>query len=114
MTEDFDSNETRVAAFMRRVGAAHGRDEPAPDADLVWLRARLEQGFEREQRARNASLLSMKLSLLGFAVCAFAVASFVLPVLAESGDSGIATGVTLAAIVPLIWFLGLRPLDRAR
>jgi hypothetical protein len=114
MTDEFDAGERGIAAFMGRVADAHGRREAAPDADLVWLRARLEQRFERAQRTRSASLLSFKLSLIAIAISAFAAVRFTLPVLAGSGDIALTTGLTLAAIVPLIWFLGLRPLRDAR
>ncbi len=114
MTDNSGETDRSVAAFMRRVADAHGASEAAPDPAWLWLRARLESRREREERASNARTLSVRLVTAALVLSAFVAIRFSWPLIAELGNAAIVTGVTLAALVPLIWFLGIRPLRNER
>lgn len=112
MVNDERKSDPAIAAFMTRVADAHGRDEPALDPMLIWLRAALERRLEREQRARSARLLSFKLSIVALGLSGYIAARFTVPMLADLGEVAIITGLTLAAVATAVWYLGFRPLTK--
>jgi hypothetical protein len=114
MMDQHPEPDRAIAAFMSRVAEAHGCDEAVPDPTLIWLKARLEQRLEQEYRAWSARLFSFKLILIAVALSALVAFRWTLPVLLEFDEVAMTTGISLAAVVPLIWFLGLRPLRNAR
>lgn len=115
MTEKLDETDRAIAAFMVRVADAHGRNDPAPDPDAVWLRARLEQRLERMDRSDSAEVWSTRLTAVALGLAALVVYRWTAPLFAGIGETALlTTGISLAAIVPLIWFLAWRPVRNAR
>jgi hypothetical protein len=102
-----------VAELMNRVATACGRNEPAPDPTLIWLKAELARRDQRERKAARLQLLSHGLSSVAIAVSAWVALRFAAPALATVSPALLVTGVSLAAAFALVWFFGFRPLRHA-
>lgn len=109
MTEETDQ---KVESFMQRVAVAYGRNEPAPDPGLLWLRARLERRTERERKVLTARQFSFSLIVVALLITGYVGLQVTAPVLAGIGIVGTATAATVAGVALIVWFVGIRPLFR--
>ena len=109
-----------VAEFMQRVAAACGRDEPAPDPTLIWIKQELARRESVAHRVARLRLLGFGFTCLAMAIAAFVALRFAVPALAATGPAFTAAGIALLptaaallAVSAIVWFLGFRPLRNA-
>ena len=109
-----------VAEFMQRVAAACGRNEPAPDPTLIWIKQELARRESISLRAARLHLMGFGFTGVAIAIAAFIALRFIVPALAAAepaitaaGPALLPTAAALLGVLAIVWFLGFRPLRYA-
>lgn len=103
--------ETRaVAAFFNRAAEALGRNEPAPDPTLIWLKAELARRDGLDRSDRRIWLWSGALSGVAATVTAWVSLKWIVPVVALDAGAFAMGGAAIAFTLGILYFTVYRPL----
>ena len=109
----YESESAAVANFMNRVAAELGRDDPAPDPTLIWVKARLARQTLEHQRERRAGLMSTALSGFAAAIAGWAALKWIPPLFTAYSGTMTILGAMMIIVVAILYFGAYRPLSNA-
>lgn len=106
--------ETRaLASLMGRAADHFGRNEPAPDPTLTWLKSQLTGRNEDEKRERRMRIWSHGIAGFAATLTGWAVLQWIPPVFALTFETLAATGAAMLLTLVILYFGAVRPLQDA-